>query len=91
MLRAFAASLLLAGAVAAPSADVPKGLETFDAVWTIVRDTHFDTTFNGVDWDAARAEFRPKAAAATTPAELRGVIHGMLSKLGQSHFSVIPA
>lgn len=85
------AAVLLACAAALPSADVPKGLETFDAVWTIVRDTHFDTTFNGVDWNAARAEFRPKAAAATTPGELRGVIHSMLAKLGQSHFSVIPA
>ena len=85
------ASVLLACAAAVMSADVPRGLETFDAVWTIVRDTHFDTTFNGVDWDAAREEFRPKAAAATTPGELRGVIHDMLSRLGQSHFSVIPA
>jgi carboxyl-terminal processing protease len=88
---AWFASVLLAGAIASPSADVPRGLETFDAVWTIVRDTHFDATFNGVDWDAARAEFRPRAAAATTPAELRSVIHTMLAKLGQSHFSVIPA
>jgi carboxyl-terminal processing protease len=71
-------------------ADVPKALETFDAVWTIVRDTHFDTTFNGVDWDAARDEFRPRAAAAATPSELRGVLHAMLGRLGQSHFSVIP-
>lgn len=72
-------------------ADVPKGLETFDAAWTIVRDTHFDKTFNGVDWDAAREEFRPKAAAATTTAELRNVIRRMLGRLGQSHFAILPA
>lgn len=72
-------------------ADVPKGLETFDAAWTIVRDTHFDKTFNGVDWDAAREEFRPKAAAATTTAELRNVIRTMLGRLGQSHFAILPA
>jgi carboxyl-terminal processing protease len=85
------ASVLLVCAAALPSADVPRGLETFDAVWTIVRDTHFDPTFNGVDWDAARDEFRPKAAAALTSGELRGVIQSMLGRLGQSHFSVIPA
>ena len=73
------------------AADVPKGLETFDAAWTIVRDTHFDKTFNGVDWEAAREEFRPRAAAATTTAELRGVIRAMLSRLGQSHFAILPA
>ncbi|HJR60086.1 MAG TPA: S41 family peptidase [Vicinamibacterales bacterium] len=85
----FAAVALLCGS-AALEADVPKGLETFDAVWTIVRDTHFDKSFNGVDWEAARTEFRPRAAAAQTPAELRKVLHSMLGRLGQSHFSVLP-
>jgi carboxyl-terminal processing protease len=89
--RAVLAALTLACVVATARAEVPKALETFDAVWTIVRDTHFDPTFNGVDWDAARTEFRPKAAAAKTPAELRAVLHAMLGRLGQSHFSVIPA
>jgi carboxyl-terminal processing protease len=89
--RAVLAALTLACVVATARAEVPKALETFDAVWTIVRDTHFDPTFNGVDWDAARTEFRPKAAAAKTPSELRAVLHAMLGRLGQSHFSVIPA
>ena len=83
---------LICGAAAAPAqVTAPRGLETFDAVWTIVRDTHFDTSFNGVDWEAARTEFRPQAAAASTPSELRAVLHSMLGRLGQSHFSVIPA
>lgn len=88
-MRALAALLLVGGAAAA-RADVPKALETFDAVWTIVRDTHFDPAFNGVDWEAARTEFRPRAAAASSPAELRAVLHQMLGRLGQSHFSVLP-
>jgi carboxyl-terminal processing protease len=81
---------VVASTAVAIRAEIPKALETFDAVWTIVRDTHFDRTLNGVDWDAARAEFRPKAAAAATPTELRAVIQQMLGRLGQSHFSVIP-
>jgi len=89
--RAVIAALALVCATAQPRADVPQALETFDAVWTIVRDTHFDPAFNGVDWEAARTEFRPKAAAASTPSELRAVLHAMLGRLGQSHFSVIPA
>jgi carboxyl-terminal processing protease len=84
-------ALICATATVAAQVTVPKGLETFDAVWTIVRDTHFDRSFNGVDWDAARSEFRPKAAAAASPSELRQVLHSMLGRLGQSHFSVIPA
>jgi len=72
-------------------ADVPKGIETFDAAWTIVRDTHFDSAFNGVDWNAVRTELRPRAEAAKTTGELRGVIAAMLSRLGQSHFALVPS
>ena len=88
--RTIAAALFLALSGAAVAADVPKGVETFDAAWTIVRDTHFDTTFNGVNWDSVRTEFRPRAEAAKTVGELRRVITGMLARLGQSHFALIP-
>jgi carboxyl-terminal processing protease len=88
--RAILTTLAIVCGSAALAAEVPKALETFDAVWTIVRDTHFDKSFNGVDWDAARTEFRGKAASATTPTELRAVLQAMLGRLGQSHFSVLP-
>ena len=92
MTRAIAAAAALAlVAAAAPRAQAPQGLETFDAAWTIVRDTHFDKTFNGVDWEAVRTELRPKAATAKNSAELRGVLRDMLGRLGQSHFVVIPS
>ena len=92
-MKALAAALVLGltlgGAV--PAAEVPQGLDTFDAVWRIVRDTHFDKTYNGVDWEAARTQFRPKAAAAKTTSDLRVVIREMLGLLGQSHFAIVPA
>ena len=72
-------------------AQAPQGVETFDAVWRIVRDSHFDKTLNGVDWDAVSVELRPKAAAARNPGELRAVLREMLGRLGQSHFAVLPA
>lgn len=72
-------------------AQAPQGLETFDAAWRIVRDSHFDKSLNGVDWDAVGAELRPKAAAARTVGELRAVLRDMLGRLGQSHFAVLPA
>lgn len=56
----------------------------------MIRDTHFDRTLSGLDWEAVRTEFRPQAVAATTPEELRAVIEAMLARLGQSHFQVIP-
>lgn len=84
----FVAAIVFAAAAA--SAQAPQGLETFDAAWTIVRDSHFDKALNGVDWDAVRAELRPRAMAARTTGELRGVINTMLGRLGQSHFALIP-
>lgn len=72
-------------------AQTPAALETFDAAWTIIRDSHFDDTMNGLDWNQVAAELRPRAAAAATPGELRSVLRDMLGRLGQSHFAVIPA
>lgn len=89
---AVAAASLLLGAGRAPAAgQAPLGVETFDAVWQIVRDSHFDPRMNGLDWDALAKEFRPAAAAARTPGELRAVLRDLLGQLGQSHFTVLPA
>jgi len=93
------ATLVLGLAVAACAArrpaqpGVPPGLAaaTFDSAWAVIHRTHFDTTFNGVDWPGLRDELRPRAAAARTQDELRAVIGEMLGRLRQSHFGVIPA
>ena len=84
-----AAVLVASGAVL--DAQPTRALETFDKAWTIIRDTHFDVTMNGVDWEAVRTELRPRAAEAGTDSELRAVIREMLGKLGQSHFALIPS
>ena len=83
------AAAILSGA-AARAAEVYKAAETFDAVWTIVRDSHFDPSFDRAAWDRVNAELRPKAVEAKTPGELRGVLADMLGRLGLSHFTVIP-
>jgi carboxyl-terminal processing protease len=63
---------------------------TFDSAWTIVARTHWDTTYNGVNWMALRDSLRPRAAAAKTTGELRSVLSEMVASLKQSHFSIIP-
>jgi carboxyl-terminal processing protease len=76
-----------------PAAGETPNLErvrAFDAAWQLVKDTHFDRSLNGVDWDRVREELRPRAAAARTDEELRAVIADMVSRLGQSHFYVLP-
>jgi len=67
-----------------------RPVETFDTVWTTVRDSHFDKTLNGVDWVAVREELRAKAVSVETQDELRAILLDMLGRLGQSHFTIIP-
>lgn len=97
---AFARLVILALALALPFSAKPsaqsggselKAAETFEAAWTIIRDSHFDPRMNGLDWHAVRAELGPRAANARTEQELRGVIKEMLGRLGLSHFALIPS
>ena len=81
----------LVAPLAGRSRRLPSPVDTFDAAWKIVRDTHFDPKMNGVDWNAVRTELRPRALAAATPGELRAVIRDMLGRLGQSHFALLPS
>ena len=92
--RRAAATLLLVAALAGSHAAIAqtyKAGETFDAVWKIVHDTHFDPAFDLAEWDRVGKELRPKAVDAKTPGELRAVLAEMLGRLGLSHFAVIPS
>lgn len=78
------------GTTSLASSPVADPLVTFDSAWSIIGRTHWDTTYNGVNWTALRAELRPRAAAATSTGELRAVLSEMVARLRQSHFSIIP-
>ena len=81
----------LTAAIGRLSAEAPAAAETFDAVWKIVRDNHFDPAFDVDKWDRIKAELRPRASAAKTSGELRAVLADMLGRLGLSHFAVVPS
>ena len=84
--------LLAPGAPAEdPSPERQLDLDSFDHVWRTVRDTHWDPTLGGLDWDALRSELRPRVAQASSRDEARGVIEELIRRLGQSHFSILPA
>jgi carboxyl-terminal processing protease len=87
------AGLFIAGgATAAQTVSISPelALATFDSAWNRINTTHYDTSFAGVDWDAVRAELRPEAARSESLGSLRGVIRDMLSRLGESHYTLIP-
>jgi carboxyl-terminal processing protease len=79
-----------AAADATQDAARARNAATFEAVWTTVRDTHWDPTLGGVDWPAVRAELLPRAEAAADDAALRVVLMDALGRLKQSHFTIIP-
>lgn len=80
----------VAAAAQAPALEPGVAVASFDSAWTAIHRTHWDTTFNGVDWNGVRAELRPRAEAARTAPQLRAVINDMLARLRQSHFYLIP-
>ena len=67
-----------------------RNAATFDAVWTIVRDSHWDPERVGASWDAVRDELRSKAEDSADQDALRAMLEQMLARLGQSHFAIIP-
>jgi carboxyl-terminal processing protease len=64
--------------------------QSFDIVWRTVKEKHFDPTFGGVDWDAARRKYEPRLTKVKKDGELYSLLNEMLGELHQSHFGVIP-
>ena len=82
----------LAGAQPALTAEQKRlNLESFEFIWSTIRDQYWDPTFGGVNWYAVRDEFRPRIEHATTMPETRSLMGQMLGRLGKSHFAIIPA
>ena len=50
-----------------------------------MRDRFYDPRLHGVDWQAARARYRPQAASARSRDETAAVVNAMLMELGASH------
>jgi carboxyl-terminal processing protease len=66
-------------------------LESFDYVWTTMRDRNWDPELGGLDWDAVRDEVRPQVEQAETMEDARAAMSEMLKRIDQTHLSIIPA
>lgn len=66
-------------------------LDSFEKVWTTVRDKHWQVKPGGLDWQAIHDEYRPKVEKAASHDEARAVMQEMLGRLKESHFAIIPA
>ena len=85
-------SLFFALSVAAFSSDQRKlNIDSFEFIWTTIRDQYWDPTFGGLNWQAVHDELRPRMEHASTMQEARHVMREMIERLGKSHFGIIPA
>src|SRR5438552_10864385 len=77
------------------SALTPKerqlNIDSFEYVWTAIRDKHWETKPAGLDWQAIHDEFRPAIERADSMEAARVVISSMLERLHQTHFGIVPA
>lgn len=67
----------------------PIDVASFDDAWLTIRDTFYDPTFGGLDWEGVRITLRPKVLAAASPDDARAVIREMLATLKRSHFRLM--
>jgi carboxyl-terminal processing protease len=66
-------------------------VESFDHLWKTVYENHFDPTFGGVDWQAARLEFLPRIEQARDRRDVRALMNEMLSRLKLTHLAILPS
>lgn len=65
-------------------------LESFELVWSTVRDRHYDPGLNGLNWQAVHDATRPAIEKAQSMQEVREILTGMVAKLNSSHYAIIP-
>lgn len=65
-------------------------IESFETIWTTIRDKHYDPNFGGINWQAVHDELLPKIEKAENMSEARTILRNLIHRLGLSHFNLIP-
>jgi carboxyl-terminal processing protease len=86
-----AAALFATTAFALTPQQRQLNIDSFEYVWTAIRDKHWETKPAGLDWQAIHDEFRPSIEKADSMEAARAVMTKMLERLHQTHFGIIPA
>ena len=71
--------------------EVELNVQSFEFVWTTIRDTYWDASFGGLNWTAIRDELRPQIEKAHSKESARAIMRDLLGRLGKSHFEIIPS
>ncbi|HEX5273607.1 MAG TPA: S41 family peptidase, partial [Gemmataceae bacterium] len=62
--------------------------EIFDQSWRALAENFYDGKFNGADWKAVRAKYRPLVKHVAMKEDLYALIHLMLGELNASHLGI---
>jgi carboxyl-terminal processing protease len=66
-------------------------MEVFDQVWSQIDALYYDPGFNGADWSAARARYRPRVAGVRDDAAFGSLLRAMVGELRDAHTRVLTA
>ncbi len=67
-----------------------RNIESFEQVWSTIRDKHWDNSFASGNWKQVHDELLPRVQAARSMEEARGVISDMIGRVHLTHFGLIP-
>jgi len=90
LLRPACLFVILIGAIWASNPH-QLNIDSFEFIWTTIRDQYWDPAFGGLNWQAVHDELRPRIEHASTTQEARRVMSDMIGRLGKSHFGIIAA
>ena len=71
-------------------AEKKSNLDSFETIWSTVRDRAPDPKLNGLDWQAIHDSTKPLIENAASMDEYYSIIRDMLEKLHASHYAILP-
>ena len=60
-------------------------IEVFEKVWMSVNDKYYDSSFNGVNWNAARERYHSRISGLKSDEEFYALLNQMLGELRDAH------
>ena len=83
------ATACLCGAALTPQ-QRKQNLDSFEYIWTTIREKHWDKSLDGAEWQRVHDELRPKVEQAGSLGDARKAMQDMIGRLHLTHFGIIP-
>jgi len=83
--KVVSADSFFAASVSTQSLSEKDRIEVFEKVWKSVNDKYYDSSFNGIDWNAARERYRSRSGNLKSDEEFYALLNQMLGELRDAH------